>query len=532
MVLQALPVLITSGDLLPGGGELNGRRWAGQQLLRCWARHAGSRPMALANADPAQLEQLKPWLKMQGFSGELNPLGLLSPEPYRPWGGFFLPDPSIGRWAQWRLPVGSSAFSLIGQIHTLSTPAALGHLQDLVTEPVQPWDALICSSRAGRSAVELVLDAREEQLQSRTGASADRLRGQRPQLPVIPLPLPPDSLEPFSLNQEQARQKLGIATDAAVVLWLGRLSLLTKVDPWPTYMVLERVARQLRRPLVFIECGPDDKPSPHAALESLRQLCPSVRFVRLGGPQPVSEEVKRQALAASDVAVSLVDNAQETFGLAVAEAMAAGLPLVASDWSGYRDLVRDGIDGYLIPTAWAATAPMVSVPLGWQQFSGIQGFPAVAGALAQLVQLDLAAAEMALLTLLSQPAMSRAMGAAAARRARELFAPEVVMTAHEDLFGELEQLRRQAPADANCPKPVSPQIDPVRVFASFASHPSSAIEATTASMQTLPEAVRQQRAPLWQILEQSLPVSARSRLEIDLVSKHQQKWPVNQAAVQ
>ena len=38
MVLRSLPVLITSGDLLPGGGELNGRRWAGQQLLRCWAR--------------------------------------------------------------------------------------------------------------------------------------------------------------------------------------------------------------------------------------------------------------------------------------------------------------------------------------------------------------------------------------------------------------------------------------------------------------------------------------------------------------
>ena len=46
----------------------------------------------------------------------------------------FLPDPSIGRWAQWRQPVGSAAFSLIGQIHTLSTPAALGHLQDLVTD--------------------------------------------------------------------------------------------------------------------------------------------------------------------------------------------------------------------------------------------------------------------------------------------------------------------------------------------------------------------------------------------------------------
>ena len=521
MVLQSLPVLITSGDLLPGGGELNGRRWAGQQLLRCWARQAGSRPMALANADPAQLEQLKPWLKSQGFSGELHPLGLLDPEPCRAWGGFFLPDPSIGRWAQWRQPVGSAAFSLIGQIHTLSTPAALGHLQDLVTEPVQPWDALICSSSAGRNAVEQVLDAREEQIQWRTGVSAARLRRQRPNLPVIPLPLPTESLKASCFTQLQARKKLGLSADHAVVIWLGRLSLLTKTDPWPTYVVLERVARQLKRQLVLIECGPDDTPSPHAAFESLRRLCPSVRFIRLGGVEPVSEEVKRQALVAADVAVSLVDNAQETFGLSVAESMAAGLPLVVSDWSGYRDLVRNGVDGFLIPSAWAASASKASVPLGWQQFTGIQGFPAIAGALAQLVQLDLVAAEMALLTVLSQPAMGRAMGAEGARRARKLFAPEVVMAAHEALFVELEQCRRQAPADAHSVRPVSPQLDLVRVFAGFASQTCIKEQASADSIQTLPDPVRQQRSPLWRILEQSLPVTELCRLERDIVCKHQ-----------
>ena len=93
--------------------------------------------------------------------------------------------------------------------------------------------------------------------------------------------------------------------------------------------------------------------------------------------------------------MSLVDNTQETFGLAVAEAMAAGLPVVASNWNGYRDLVRHGVDGYLVPSRWASTAPAVSARLGWQQFSGIESFPVVAGALAQLVQLDADAAEKA-----------------------------------------------------------------------------------------------------------------------------------------
>ena len=30
--------------------------------------------------------------------------------------------------------------------------------------------------------------------------------------------------------------------------------------------------------------------------------------------------------------------------------MAAGVPLVVSDWNGYRDLVRNGIDGFRVPT--------------------------------------------------------------------------------------------------------------------------------------------------------------------------------------
>ena len=82
--------------------------------------------------------------------------------------------------------------------------------------------------------------------------------------------------------------------------------------------VADVVARQLGRPLVFIECGPDDKPSPHKSFEKLRRLCPSVRFIRLGGEEPVSEALKQQALTAADLAISLVDNPQETFGLAVA----------------------------------------------------------------------------------------------------------------------------------------------------------------------------------------------------------------------
>ena len=32
------------------------------------------------------------------------------------------------------------------------------------------------------------------------------------------------------------------------------------------------------------------------------------------------------------------------------EAMASGLPVIVSDWDGYKETVRDGVDGFRIPT--------------------------------------------------------------------------------------------------------------------------------------------------------------------------------------
>ena len=60
--------------------------------------------------------------------------------------------------------------------------------------------------------------------------------------------------------------------------------------------------------------------------------------------------VWRPCGSAADVFISLVDNIQETFGITPLEAMASGLPVVVSDWDGYRHTVRDGEEGFLIPT--------------------------------------------------------------------------------------------------------------------------------------------------------------------------------------
>jgi hypothetical protein len=100
----------------------------------------------------------------------------------------------------------------------------------------------------------------------------------------------------------------------------------------------------------------------NASPEDLRLLKDSVaRYgiepaVRLQANFPL--ERKADVFAAADILISPVDNAQETFGLSLLEAMAAGLPIVASRYDGYKDLVEHGVDGFLIDSYSSPHDPM------------------------------------------------------------------------------------------------------------------------------------------------------------------------------
>jgi phosphatidylinositol alpha-mannosyltransferase len=62
----------------------------------------------------------------------------------------------------------------------------------------------------------------------------------------------------------------------------------------------------------------------------------------------VSDERKWEELAGADV-VCAPSLRGESFGMVLTEAFAASAPVIASDIPGYRDVVRDGVDGLLVP---------------------------------------------------------------------------------------------------------------------------------------------------------------------------------------
>src|SRR5262249_23535783 len=141
---------------------------------------------------------------------------------------------------------------------------------------------------------------------------------------------------------------------------------------------------------------------------------------------------------AADLFTSLPDNIQETFGLVILEAMACGLPVVASDWDGFRDLVLHDQTGLLVPTAMLAgatrqaTARLVLEEINYDHF---------VAEISEATVVDPTAAAAAYRLLLTDPARRRAMSEASRRRALEKFTWARIIHQYETLWSEQAALR-------------------------------------------------------------------------------------------
>ena len=82
-----------------------------------------------------------------------------------------------------------------------------------------------------------------------------------------------------------------------------------------------------------------------ATAEEVEPLLLDISDVTIAGR--VSEDEKWRLLHQADL-VCAPSLGGESFGIVLLEAMASGTPVVASDIPGYRDVVRDGVDGVLV----------------------------------------------------------------------------------------------------------------------------------------------------------------------------------------
>ncbi|WP_051340648.1 glycosyltransferase family 4 protein [Azospirillum halopraeferens] len=371
-------------------------------------------------------------------------------------------QPNIYHFAWTRRPEQARAYSLCGLIHTLAPPATQEVIAKVLTAPVQPWDALVCTSTAVLRTTTALLESWGDFIGARFGGA----RAPLPRLPVIPLGVDCDAFEPTPERRAAGqawRDRLGIAGDDVAILWMGRLSFFEKMHPFATLAAAESAARRSRRKLHLVFAGWFPHDSHRAQYARLAAgAAPSVKVHFVDGNDP---DVRAHIWFAADVFTSLVDNVQETFGLAPIEAMAAGLPVVASDWDGYKDTIPDGVAGFRIPTVLPPAGSGLDIVR--PHASHIMSYQNYVGAVSQGIAVDVAAAADAFLTLAEDADRRRRFGGAGRERARTVYDWPVIAAQYRALWAELTEVRRAEAGVAHAAYPL--HQDPYALFAGFAT---------------------------------------------------------------
>lgn len=451
------------------GPKLMGRNAAGESFLKGYLTHSQTNEFWI---HVHRSEHAQRFLEIYGSYGQSKPLKFFDKANLAAdaqVSTIFYPGPGIGEYAFQRAAMGHDAWSVCGITHTTSSAVAMNSLADLITAPVQSWDALICTSLAVKNNVELLLQAQVDYLKDRLGISKLVL----PQLPVIPLGI---HTQDFVFNREQkarARSTFGVDEKTLVVLYMGRLSFHAKAHPLAMYQALEAATRQTGKQVVLVECGWHANEFINKAYaEAAKLACPSVRLVTLDGR---SEQDRQTAWAGADIFCSLSDNIQETFGIVPIEAMAAGLPVVVSDWDGYKDTVRDCVDGFRIPTLMPHSG--LGGDLALRHALDIDTYDMYCGHTCSLIAVDVEATALAFIRLFESRELRNSMGEAGRQRARDVYDWAVIIPQYEALWAQLNEMRMiQAKDLKSLPHPWPARMDP---FYAFASYPSQMLRENT-----------------------------------------------------
>ncbi len=457
-------IFYASDGYKPEQKGINGRRVAGESFLRGFLQHATVDEFVFVTKSSGEIEEIKHFYEKAKIPKRLRVAALLRPQEIAPVETLYYPAANFAAEAWRRADHGSSAWAICGLTHTTSTQAIMQGFFDLRMAPVMEWDAVICTSRAVRGAVATQMDLIDGYIAKRFGTQPPP----RPMLPVIPLGVHSGNFARNPAARAILRAQLGAAETDVVFSTVARLSPHEKFDPIPIFIAMQAAVANLPAGVKMhvVMCGQFRQAYAREVFEKgAARLMPDVGFLLLDGAKP---ETPQQALSGADVFLFMIDNIQEAFGLAPIEGMAAGLPVLGSDWDGLKDTISADA-GLRVKSRLLGPQHMANESLRLQ--GGIDSFTQYSAAVSAMTELDMADMTAKIVALASNPDLRARLGQGALARAKNTYDWSVVIPQMQELWGE--QAARKTFASAKALRipgfalPIAPS--PSLLFASYPS---------------------------------------------------------------
>jgi len=421
------------------GDRLMGRQAAGWSFFKAIIESQRYKKLGvfIKNDDQKDLllKDVESLLTKENNTIDISSIPFMEPYLSEPFGGIQLPGPDLIDFSNLRSFFGHEKYSLSGITHTTASHSVMSSISSILTEPIMPWDSLICTSKSVLNTVNKILEAKSEFLNIKLNSSSTIL----PKFPIIPLGI---NCEDFNFTEQyrkSSRKELLINDDDIVIAYVGRLSFHAKSHHVPMYLALENLSKKLKKnqKIHLIQTGwfANDFIE-NSFKDETDIICPSVNCIFQDGR---NQDLKFKTLASADIFMSLSDNIQETFGLTPLEAMASSIPVIVSDWNGYRSTVRDGEDGFLIPSYSLGNG--FGEELMFQYTSGYINYDNYIGNIVHKVAVDIKICIDKLTELIENPDLRNNLGKNGKKRANDFFSWNVILNHYEDLYSELDDIR-------------------------------------------------------------------------------------------
>jgi glycosyltransferase involved in cell wall biosynthesis len=313
-------------------------------------------------------------------------------------------------------------FPIVTMVHSLGFGFQFQPLALSLATPSRPGDMVIAPSRHAAEVFRRQCENIADLLQ---------LDAAPPSTIVIPYGVPPVP----HLQRETARAVLGW-DDTPVILYVGRLSYRYKAD---FDALFEAAARLVSRDLPFnlVIAGSDSEQQSQV----LRARAKAYGVSNIVEVIPnISEIDKHMLLSGCDLFVSPSNTTSESFGLSIVEAMLHGRAVVCTSWSGYKEIVRDGVDGFLIDTWWNERSDL-DLPFVMQDET-----------LSSNVAIDIVQLTSRLADLLANPERRQAMGVSGQARAQSMY---LVGNTVRQIVAAMQQSAEQFDYQTTTPKQLS-----------------------------------------------------------------------------
>ncbi|MDJ0761952.1 MAG: glycosyltransferase family 4 protein [Myxococcota bacterium] len=317
-------------------------------------------------------------------------------------------------------------------VHSLSYQEHMKSYLEMAAAGGPSMDALIASSQCGKKVLEQC-----------TSRVTENLGTDPPNISLEVVPLGIDERE-YNPNRSDIREQLGFGTRDVIALCFGRFSDFDKMDLFPLLQAFGQVAALDKNWRLVLGGALHDK----SYFEMVKLWTRAIHIAdQVSFVVDPSDEKKRSLFHAADFFVSIADNPQETFGLTVIEAMNAGLPLIVSDFDGYREIVTDEV-GVKIPTTWFRFKELDLL----QPIMDARTFHRIA---AQSVSIDVRGLAGALKRFFSDHSLRRKLGTGARLQFDRKYAHRTIIDQLETIWANL---KRAASAAKPQPDPLAMQL--------------------------------------------------------------------------